>query len=197
MVFILTHGHEKGKLAASDGEFEVKDLYEPFLECSSLKGKPKLFFLQACRGGFTDVGVIAKTTPEHRLIDSTDAKGSFVNCYTIPTYADMLVMYSTIEGVVSFRNTSGSWFIQAFCEELKLRPHEDLLSILTNVNNRVAYDRQSYDPQNSSYDLMKQMPVVKYTLTKKFIIKKKAANGETSSKEVETDLASKCITCGR
>lgn len=196
MIFVLTHGDSDGILHAKDGDFNVKELYEPLLRNTSLHGKPKMFFLQACRGGFSDFGVIAKTTAENQLIDSTDAKASYDGCYTIPTYADMLIHYSTIEGIVSFKNDYGSWFIQNFCEELSKNLHEDLLSILTYVNNRVAYDKQSRAELNKwEYDLSKQMPVVKHTLTKKLFLKRNSSNGEIAS--TKTDIDVKCKTCGR
>lgn len=198
MIFVLTHGDSKGRLYAKDGGFNVEDLYKPFLKNSSLHGKPKLFFLQACRGNFADFGVIAKTTGENLLIDSIDSKASYEGCYTIPTFADILIMYSTVGGVVSFKNATGSWFIQKLCEELNENQHEDLLSVLTYVNNRVAYDKQSFNPDRFEYDLSKQMPVVKHTLTKKLFLKKIGSNGEIAdAKMIHTDDKTKCNTCGR
>jgi len=69
MVAILTHGI-KGKLYGTDGELiPVEDLTKLFngYRCPSLIGKPKIFLLQACRGGNFDYGV------EH---DMTDAEGA-------------------------------------------------------------------------------------------------------------------------
>lgn len=45
---ILTHGKE-GKLYGVDGTIEIKELTEKF-QVEKLKGKPKLFFFQACQG---------------------------------------------------------------------------------------------------------------------------------------------------
>lgn len=180
MLFVLTHGGSEGLLYANDGSFSVQELYEPFLNNPTLYGKPKLFFLQACRGEFADAGLIIKKEEKAQPIDSVDAKASRDDEYTIPTYADMLFMYSTIEGVVSFRNENGSWLIQNLCQELKENLHEDLLSILTYVNNRVAYDKKSLT-DDSKYSGKKQMPVVKHTLTKKFFFK---SNGEMASTDV-------------
>lgn len=59
LVAILTHG-VKGKLYGTDGaEIPVEDLTTLFNgdNCRSLVGKPKVFFLQACRGGNFDKGV--------------------------------------------------------------------------------------------------------------------------------------------
>ena len=52
MVAILTHGKE-GKLCGTDGDLvPVKDITQLFngRQCRSLIGKPKIFFIQACRG---------------------------------------------------------------------------------------------------------------------------------------------------
>lgn len=45
VIVVLSHG-EPGRLEARDGTYDVKDIWEPLLECRSLVGKPKLFFIQ-------------------------------------------------------------------------------------------------------------------------------------------------------
>ena len=72
-VFVLTHGDE-GYLFATDScenLVSVKWMLELFQgnNCPNLNGKPKLFFLQACRGKLKDKGVYLY---EH---NSTDAAG--------------------------------------------------------------------------------------------------------------------------
>lgn len=70
MVAILTHGI-KGKLYATDGELiPVEELTKLFngYRCPSLIGKPKIFLLQACRGGSFDYGV------EHDMTDAAEDK---------------------------------------------------------------------------------------------------------------------------
>ena len=70
IVAILTHGI-KGKLYGTDGELiPVEDLTKLFngYRCPSLIGKPKIFILQACRGGNFDYGV------EHDMTDAADSK---------------------------------------------------------------------------------------------------------------------------
>ena len=46
---ILTHG-EEGVIYGTDGTFSIRDLTAEFKYSSSLAGKPKLFFFQACQG---------------------------------------------------------------------------------------------------------------------------------------------------
>lgn len=176
----MTHGKHDGKIYAADGEFMVQDLWERFIgnNCKSLIGKPKLFFIQACRGSTTDPGIVLKPKPKIRpfkLSDTVDAKALLEKHYVIPTLADLLVMYSTAEGYYSFRNPAeGSWFIQALCEELRENIHEDLMMILTGVNRRVAFAKQSNIPDNLEWDAMKQMPNIMSMLTKTMYFTKKS-----------------------
>lgn len=97
-----------------------------------------------------------------------ESQSADVEIHVIPELADLLIMYSTSEGFYSFRNeTDGSWFIQSLVTELKENPREELLTILTGVNRRVAYAHQSntLDPR---YHAFKQMPNILSTLTKSF-----------------------------
>lgn len=180
IVTIMTHGKEEGKIFSADGEMMVNDLWEYFIgtNCESLIGKPKLFFIQACRGSLTDPGLIYKPKPRARTLsvpsDMVDSRIMSDEVYVIPTLADLLIMYSTSEGFYSFRNPEdGSWFIQALCQELEENSHEEIMTILTGVNRRVAFAKQSNVPQKASWDAMKQMPIIQSMLTKGLYFLKK------------------------
>ncbi|KAG5670137.1 hypothetical protein PVAND_000419 [Polypedilum vanderplanki] len=182
LITIMTHGENDGRIYSSDGKFSVDELWEKFLgeNCKSLVGKPKLFFIQACRGTMTDPGTLLKQKPKLEQLaayrsDAVDSKPvQKEEYYVIPSLADVLIMYSTAEGYYSFRNpTDGSWFIQALCEELRENSHEELMTILTGVNRRVAFAKQSYIPNNYEYDASKQMPVIQSMLTKSLYFLKK------------------------
>uniref|UniRef100_A0A182YKQ1 Caspase n=1 Tax=Anopheles stephensi TaxID=30069 RepID=A0A182YKQ1_ANOST len=162
LVMIMTHGDDD-VLYAFDMPYKVDVLFKHFMgdSCPTLLGKPKLFFVQACRGTAFDKGV--------QLGCGVVDKDCFSsNKYVIPTTADLLVMYSSYQGHVSWRNpVGGSWFIQALCAELELNwRHMELLQLLTAVSRRVAYDYQSNVPQSGSMDAMKQMPSIVSMLTK-------------------------------
>ncbi|XP_063710164.1 caspase-1-like [Culicoides brevitarsis] len=171
LTVIMTHG-ENNMLWAKDKKYPVEELYEPFFgdKCPSLIGKPKLFFIQACRGD--------RITEAVRKIefDSPDAPAKAVPVtFSIPTMADLLVMYSTFEGHYSWRNPdNGSWFIQALCAELDLNgKNDDLLTLLTAVTRRVAYDFESNVPGNNKMHAKKQMPSIVSMLTKILYFTKK------------------------
>ncbi|CAO1419666.1 unnamed protein product [Diamesa tonsa] len=162
-VTVISNGGKDGKISAADEDYNVEELWENFLgdKCESLIGKPKLFFIDASRGSMVDSGVLQRNKP----IRSEEGRRRLLQ--VIPKYADLLVMYSTAEGHSAFRNQgSGSWFIQALCEELKTNPQEDLLRILTGVNRRVAFTKQSHIPGNERWDAKKQILNIKSMLTK-------------------------------
>ncbi|GAB6023668.1 hypothetical protein CHUAL_008433 [Chamberlinius hualienensis] len=153
---VLSHGDE-GFLYSSDTKYQPSDLWTPFLahKCPSLAGKPKLFFIQACRGEQLDVGV---------SVIMTDS----ISQVRLPSHADFLIAYSTVPGYYSWRNTTnGSWFIQALCN-IFMSNYEtsDLLSMMLLVNRKVALDFES-----STVDIKmhqkKQIPYIAFTLTRK------------------------------
>ncbi|KAL1468656.1 hypothetical protein MTO96_025232 [Rhipicephalus appendiculatus] len=156
---ILTHG-DRDVLYATDGKFPVDSVMDPFRGnvCPTLLGKPKLFFIQACRGDRLDEG-----TPV--VLETSDSPGQI---YRIPTHADFLAAYSTVPGFYSWRNTSqGSWFVQALCSVLGERARSaDLLSMLTVVCRRVALYYESCVPGDPGMDRKKQVPSITSTLTR-------------------------------
>jgi hypothetical protein len=46
-VFVLTHGDQGGILFAHDELYRTDELWQPYLQCESLRGKPKIFIIQA------------------------------------------------------------------------------------------------------------------------------------------------------
>ncbi|XP_030649096.1 caspase-3b [Chanos chanos] len=152
---LLSHGDE-GTIYGTDGLIDLKELTGLFRgdRCSTLVGKPKLFFIQACRGSALDDGVEADSVSE-------DSGGR------IPVEADFLYAYSTAPGYYSWRNTSnGSWFIQSLCEVLSKRSKElEIMQIMTRVNSMVAHSFES----NSSipgFTGKRQIPCIVSMLTK-------------------------------
>lgn len=98
MVFILSHGESDNKVMAKDGPYDIYELIEKFIpnNLGILHGKPKLFFIQACRGCNYDNGQIIipnGVNPD----DSKTELGSYIH----PKFADVLISFSTYYGLNS------------------------------------------------------------------------------------------------
>nr|XP_033799250.1 caspase-3 [Geotrypetes seraphini] len=154
---VLSHGDD-GKIFGTDGCLELMFLTRLFRgdRCKSLVGKPKLFFIQACRGSELDAGVEADSKSD----DYGDRQ-------KIPVEADFLFAYSTVPGYYSWRNTlNGSWFIQSLCEMLNLHANKlEIMHILTRVNRKVALEFES-SSNHPGFNAMKQIPCIVSMLTK-------------------------------
>ncbi|KAL6456027.1 hypothetical protein MHYP_G00358780 [Metynnis hypsauchen] len=167
---IMSHGCPEGVQGTDGGAVPSEDIFGPFrgTSCKSLAGKPKVFFIQACRGGEYQLPVKVQAdnlegddAAEEALLE-TDT----LEMITIPADGDFLVARSTVKGFYSIRNTkSGSWFIQSLCKQLKTHcpKGEDIQSILLCVNEDVS--------KNVSNLNRKQMPVQKVTLRKKLVFR--------------------------
>ncbi|KAI5703619.1 hypothetical protein M8J75_014087 [Diaphorina citri] len=170
VITVLTHGLGERYLWAYDMPYFVEKLWLPFTadKCRTLAGKPKIFFIQACRGTKLDGGVRLVS----RANTETDAG---VNAYKIPSYADFLIAYSTVEGFYSWRHPeNGTWFIQCLCQELADSGTKlDLLSIMTRVSRRVALDMESYNDLLSWQHQQKQVPSINSMLIRDVIFKPK------------------------
>ncbi|XP_041346821.1 caspase-8-like, partial [Gigantopelta aegis] len=114
---ILSHGVE-GKLYGTNGRLlSITDLTGPFKSqtCSSLAGKPKLFFIQACQGTEEQCGQEIQTDSPYELVDVDAPPLTKV----IPNESDFLFGYATVVGFVSYRSkTQGSWYISKLTEML-------------------------------------------------------------------------------
>ena len=137
---ILSHGYRDGVYGADGDRVTISDIANIFKGsyCRDLVDKPKLFFIQACRGPDSDSGVVKE---EDTFIDGDDSLH-----HSLPNGADFLFGYATPPGKVSFRSTKhGSWYISSLCQVLQENAHKlDLLSMLTIVNKEVckAYTSQ-------------------------------------------------------
>ncbi|CAL1542393.1 unnamed protein product [Lymnaea stagnalis] len=155
---ILTHG-EKDFIYGTDGPLAIKDVILPFTDekCPALVGKPKIFFIQACRGGEYDEGVDAVDSKKEPEVVET----------IIPFHIDFFIAYSVTPGYASWRNGKmGSWFIQAIVEVFSKKWKSlDLMTMMTRVNKKVAYDFESYS-KDPDRDRKKQIPCIASMLTR-------------------------------
>ena len=148
---LLSHGANNEIIYTYDGEFSISIIISMFKRNQSLAGKPKLFFIQACRGS--------------HCMESIDGSHG-IELVTIPVEADFLVAYSTVAGYCSVRNTQhGSWFIQSLCKVIVEKGDKwEIMHIITEVNQRVA--KKELQSTDQKFSEMKQVPCIVSTLTK-------------------------------
>lgn len=174
LIIVMSHGNENGVIYTNDFKIEVKDFWDPFKNCPSLVGKPKIFFIQACRGKLKDFGAILSEETEICSADPLTPLASKGNAMVrkVPILADILIYFSCAEGFPSFKSKEGTWFIQSICENLKkaidANDKTDLLTVLLRVNRNIAFSRQS--KTQDDYNACKQMPVIVSMLTKTFLL---------------------------
>ena len=139
VLWLLSHGKD-GHIYGADGVTvpieTVRDLFSN-VQCPTLKGKPKLIFIQACRGSQKEKGVEADSPYSVNDQPKTNAKDDKI---TIADHADILMAYSTVSGYLSYRSGyDGSRFVQCIVDVFrKFAGHEDLLSMLVKVNKKIS-----------------------------------------------------------
>ncbi|XP_030041783.1 caspase-9 isoform X2 [Microcaecilia unicolor] len=163
LVVILSHGCESrhiqfpGGVYGTDGiPIPVERIVKYFdgFQCPSLRGKPKLFIIQACGGeqkdkGFElDSGAESPTNGQGDSVQSDAtpfnvSAGSFDQLdavASLPTPSDILVAYSTFPGFVSWRDKqTGSWYVETLDSVLgQDAASEDLQALLVMVANQVS-----------------------------------------------------------
>ena len=127
VLIVMSHGDDKDCIfGVDDDSISVIKVMKEFQaeRCPSLKGKPKIFIIQSCRGSrqsnverFDDFfeSINADSTefdlPDNNVdpfsLDSSLSKSVF------PPETDFLLAFATVPGYVSFRSpTSGAFFIQ-------------------------------------------------------------------------------------
>lgn len=152
---IMSHGCPEGIYGVDGDVVNLKTLCSQFdpKNCPALNEKPKLFFIQACRGKGVEVSGVQESKDKVSGVqvsgdgvsnktdgDEVDSLGAGVNkmqldtepCNnpvitgvpTVHSAADFLTAYATPEGYGAWRHeTKGSWFLQAVVWTFKYHAH--------------------------------------------------------------------------
>ncbi|XP_072541205.1 caspase-8 [Salminus brasiliensis] len=160
---VLTHGYDGGVYGVDGQKVELRELMKPLdgHHCASLIDKPKLFFIQACRGIQSQEVAFLQSDSMEQCVFSD----ALVPKESIPARADFLMAMATVPNFVSYREkVHGTWFIQTLCKNLQQQVPRgtDLLSILTQVNNDVS---RKTDRSGTK----KQIPQPEFTLRKRVV----------------------------
>lgn len=151
IITVLSHG-ENGSIICTNGEkIAIEDILSKFnnKEAPPLKGKPKFFIFQACRGLKIDPGVETDGPDDVKMGENLEdqqyvsyrlpSTPDIVSLVRDPSYEDMFVSYATIPTYVAYRNNmKGSWFIQCLCKVfMRYSCEEDLVTLLQRVSQEL------------------------------------------------------------
>ncbi|XP_013411651.1 caspase-3 [Lingula anatina] len=138
----------------------IKLLLELFRDnkCPTLRGKPKIFLLQACRGYKLDDGVEIEEICDQDY-DVCDAPAGTIDVpddadmsnpaiqRDIPIFNNFITVYGTPPGFFAFRKKKGSWFIQSLCSVIeKYGSTMGFQHMLTRTAHVMATEYESYNP---------------------------------------------------
>ncbi|CAN7984926.1 unnamed protein product, partial [Ixodes hexagonus] len=153
VVILMSHGDQKDIIYdVKRDPVDTEKLIAMFNNenCPALQGKPKLFFIQACRGGKHDGGTSSVMDTADAGTLPTDMASVKISTERadrrVPTVSDMFIAYPSVKGHVSLKNEAiGSWFLgtvfRVFCEQA-WNTHLDKMMrrVADEVHNRVSHD---------------------------------------------------------
>ena len=144
ILVIMSHGgiDRSSILYGVDGKkvktAEIKKLFQP-KSCPTLRGKPKIFFYQACQTPCQLQRIVKPATNSDDL-DQDGPNDKLKVESKCPDDVDFLICYAAVPGGSAYRSKSkGSFFITHVAKNLKkYYKNQDLLSIMVQVNNDVV-----------------------------------------------------------
>ena len=151
----LSHGSADDIMGTDSKSVKMADVECMIGRSTKLQSKPKLFFVQACRGPRAGAEVQSDDDSEYR--------------HRITNRSDMHFSYATVPGNKAYRNiTKGSWFVTELCKTLcEFAPSHTLHEMQHRVNLAVPgnteYKVPFSDPGGAEYA---QQPANAGTMTK-------------------------------
>ena len=148
-LLMMSHGSEEGIHGTDSLPHKLEKIMEMFKgdKCKSLRGKPKLFFFQSCRGKKIDRGLSIYSRGGDVVHDGDGKKLSKKVVYRVPTDSDILMVCATTEGrfanrtleIASETVSTASWFLDAMQQIFMCyADKEDVSSMMLRINRHVA-----------------------------------------------------------
>ncbi|XP_037370881.1 caspase-2 isoform X2 [Talpa occidentalis] len=152
IVALLSHGVEGGVYGVDGKLLQLQEVFRLFdnANCPSLQNKPKMFFIQACRGDETDRGVDQQDGKQHARspeCEESDAGREVLLKVRLPTRSDMICGYACLRGTAAMRNTKrGSWYIEALTQVFSERAGDTHVADMLVKVNALIKEREGYAP---------------------------------------------------
>lgn len=173
VVILMSHGELNHIYGNDYNQVKLQDIFEKFnnANCPKLRERPKMFFIQACRGDQPDNGTVGRNPITECFGDDgvqSDA-GVFVGRShsgsgdamkpqerRISSWSDMYIAYAVVEGYESLRDlNTGSWFMKAVFDVMAHKAHnQDLDTLMEYVSERVL-ERARVDGQRQCPEVKK------------------------------------------
>ncbi|CAH1267534.1 CASP10 [Branchiostoma lanceolatum] len=132
---IMSHGTTGKVFSSNDVGIDILELIKPLnaKRCASLKGKPKLFFIQACQG------------ERHQSTERTDSlfDAAVTGSTFIAKEAHIFYGLATVPGYTAIRHDYGAPYVHHLaCTFTKYGKSHDLLTMMTMVNENMNASEQ-------------------------------------------------------
>ncbi|XP_063880176.1 ankyrin-2-like isoform X1 [Scylla paramamosain] len=138
VVCVLSHGVSQDTFITSDNiDMTVDEIYSYFTDdqCPYLKGKPKLFLFNYCRGCYIEPGCALNKS---QVNDDLATQGTKENSPSRETLKDYISIYATMEGIKALRNMwKGTYFAEAV--KRTFNQYADVLDVV-----RLAEELKNY-----------------------------------------------------
>ena len=154
VMFLLAHGNDQEEIAGNDSKFlKIDNIVKKLQSIPSLRGKPKIVFVQACRGSIHDVAV-------ESAVQTADTKRASIQR---SDKADTLVYWCTQPGYASYVSSIiGSFFIHKLCVVLREYAGKyHFNDVIAKVNDIIS----SYVRRDKQHDVLVQACQVHSSLT--------------------------------
>ncbi|XP_070569996.1 caspase-3-like isoform X1 [Ptychodera flava] len=165
--FFMSHGNENGVCTSDNKTVKMEDVRDMFVgvECPSLERKPKMFFIQACRGDIEHPTIYRKDSSAPNM----ESESHRALRMKIADQTDFLFAYASQPNAICYRNPKeGSVYIQTLTETLKKYSSEEhLLDMLTMVRD-IVFEKPIKLDNGQEVD---QIPHEDHSLTKKVYFK--------------------------
>lgn len=159
VLFLMSHGSEDA-IFGTDGKLvNVRRHIRKFMiadKCVSLAKKPKLIFVQACRGEEANQGFVVTESADYSMGNLPRQEVNNYPAYTpsnvdltpnfsplveyIPQDSDILIFYASSDTHAALRHTEeGGWFVSELYDVMcRYAGTEDLQSMITKVTEQVS-----------------------------------------------------------